>query len=82
MKISISTVFAALAVVLTVTAIPADVSEPLAETVELTPRATCCKYATGGQWCGPTGCCLWKKCLAYGSPASCGFPNCCFKWNC
>ncbi|KAG0338023.1 hypothetical protein BG000_004650 [Podila horticola] len=43
---------------------------------------TALKYATGGQWCGPQGCCLWQTCAQYGGPAQCGYSGCCVRYNC
>ncbi|KAG0082977.1 hypothetical protein BGZ93_002100 [Podila epicladia] len=81
MKFNTSIVLATAAALLSVSAFPmapeAD-SASAAEIQHLTGRAKCCKYAVSGQWCGPSGCCVWQMCTKYGS--GCG--GCCQAYNC
>ncbi|KAF9581175.1 hypothetical protein BGW38_001905 [Lunasporangiospora selenospora] len=81
MKFNTAVLAASLAVILSVSALPANPEEPVAENALLGGRRECCKYSTG-QWCGPQGCCLWRECTRYGGPAQCGYSGCCMKYNC
>ncbi|KAI7819838.1 hypothetical protein BC939DRAFT_505479 [Gamsiella multidivaricata] len=81
MKLSFATMIAALVVISTVTALPANNEQPVAEGL-LTKRIDCCKYTDGSQYCGVMGCCITRKCTRYGGPAQCGYSGCCMSYNC
>ncbi|KAG0344694.1 hypothetical protein BG004_004251 [Podila humilis] len=79
MKFNIYVAVAALAAVMTVSAAPTGTNAQAEEVQELASRAAakCCRYSTG-EWCGASGCCLWRTCVKY-APASGGY---CLQYNC
>ncbi|KAG0016622.1 hypothetical protein BGZ81_011129 [Podila clonocystis] len=70
MKFNTSIGLATVAALLSVSAFPMAPEADSASAAE--------EYAVNGQWCGPSGCCVWQTCTKYGS--GCG--GCCQAYNC
>ncbi|KAF9200265.1 hypothetical protein BGZ59_003387 [Podila verticillata] len=64
MKFNVVVATAAIATVMTVSAVLTDATN--AEVEHLFARHQCCTYAKPGQWCGPQGCCEWRECTIFG----------------
>ncbi|KAG0037384.1 hypothetical protein BGZ82_002626 [Podila clonocystis] len=77
MKFNVFVAIAALATVMSVSAVPTNA---IGDEIEhLSARRQCCTYAKPGQWCGGTGCCEWRERTLFGG---CGTISCCLQWTC